>query len=78
MLRELGTITDYAGTAGFMVGFTVPALLFVRSQRMAIKKGYDASTYYTSYASSIPVALMLAVFGLAMLVYVMFDLVSSA
>ena len=74
LIRELGLITDYAGTAGFIIGFTIPGLLFIRSQRIAQRKGFSLSTYYSSYASSIPLAFALAVFGIAMLIYVMSDL----
>ena len=36
--RNLGTITDYAGTTGFVIGFSFPAVLYLQSKAVAKKK----------------------------------------
>lgn len=74
--RKLGTITDYAGTTGFVIVFTVPSLLYLRSRALAKEKNYSASTYYrSSYSSSVYAAWMLFSFGIVMAVYVAYNLV---
>jgi len=52
LVRDLGTITDYTGTTGFIIGFSIPALLYLTSTQTAQRKGYSTRTYYTSYASA--------------------------
>lgn len=73
--RQLGTITDYAGTTGFVIGFTFPALLYLRSRALAEKKNFSTETFYSGYSSSIPAGWLLFSFGLCMVVYVVFCLV---
>eukprot|EP00568_Trieres_chinensis_P006872 CAMPEP_0183299722 /NCGR_PEP_ID=MMETSP0160_2-20130417/6377_1 /TAXON_ID=2839 ORGANISM="Odontella Sinensis, Strain Grunow 1884" /NCGR_SAMPLE_ID=MMETSP0160_2 /ASSEMBLY_ACC=CAM_ASM_000250 /LENGTH=303 /DNA_ID=CAMNT_0025462021 /DNA_START=151 /DNA_END=1062 /DNA_ORIENTATION=+ len=68
-VRELGTITDYAGTSGFILTFSFPALLYVFSRKKAKRKKFSEDTYYSGYASSYPFACLLFVFGVGMLVF---------
>jgi len=73
--RQLGTITDYAGTTGFVIGFSFPALLYLRSRTLAKRKNFSASTFYAGYSSSNAAGWFLFLFGLLMVVYVVFFLV---
>jgi hypothetical protein len=73
--RQLGRITDYAGTTGFIIGFTFPALLWLRSRSLAQSKQASTTTYYTSYASHQGVAWFVLLFGICMALYVVVDLV---
>lgn len=75
--RKLGTITDYAGTTGFIIGFSFPALLYIRSRAAAKRKHFSVKTFYSSYSSSNTVGWILFYFGLAMVLYVMFCLIMS-
>ena len=70
LVRELGAITDYAGTTGFMIGFAIPAMLYLASKRKAIKKYFSKKTFYASYASYDNVAWTLVLFGTVMVIYV--------
>ena len=74
---QLGKITDYAGTTGFVIGFSFPALLYLRSRRLAKKKNFLLSTHYSSYASSPMIAWGLFSFGIVMLIYVVFCLIAG-
>ena len=77
--RQLGKITDYAGTTGFIIGFSFPALLYLRSRMIAKKKHFATTTYYDSYAtSSTTLAWLLFVFGIAMVLYVLFWLIKDS
>jgi len=69
LVRELGTITDYAGTAGFLLAFAFPALLYIRSRGAAKKRGFSQDTYYSSYASNYILACVLVVFGVGMSIF---------
>ena len=69
--RELGTITDYAGTTGLVIGFSFPALLYLRSRALAERKHFSCSTAYTGYSSYKGLAVFLFSFGIAMLGYVL-------
>lgn len=69
LVRELGTITDFAGTAGFLLAFAFPALLYVRSRGEAKTRGFSMDTYYSSYASNHFFAGALFVFGVGMLIF---------
>mmetsp|Transcript_30360 Transcript_30360/g.55006 ORF Transcript_30360/g.55006 Transcript_30360/m.55006 type:complete len:597 (+) Transcript_30360:137-1927(+) len=73
--RQLGTITEYAGTTGFVIGFSFPALLYLRSRALAERKHFSISTFYTGYSSSNPAGWFLFSFGLAMAMYVVFFLI---
>lgn len=77
LVRELGTITDYAGTTGFVLAFSFSALLYIRSRNAAEKRNYSEETYYTSYASSYFLAHGLFVFGVGMLVFCVVSYVKS-
>ena len=67
-VRELGVITDYTGTTGFVIGLSIPAMLYIKSKRQAEKRHYKTDTYYTSYGSSNIVAQTIFWFGLVMVV----------
>ena len=71
----MGTITDYAGTTGFIIGFSFPALLYIRSRAAAKKKHFSVKTFYSSYSSSAAMGWLLFYFGLTMVVYVVYYLV---
>ena len=75
--RKLGTITDYAGTTGFVIGFSFPALLYLRSRKIAKRKHFSVQTFYSSYSSSNTSAWLLFYFGLIMVVYVVFCLIKG-
>jgi amino acid permease len=68
LVRELGTITDYAGTGGFLIGLCFPALLYMASRALAQKKHFDVDTFYTSYGSSVKIAKFIFWFGIFMMV----------
>lgn len=76
--RQLGTITDYAGTTGFIIGFSFPALLYIRSRAQAEKKNFSVSTFYSSYSSSATLGWLLFYFGLTMVAYVVYCLVTES
>lgn len=75
--RQLGTITDYAGTTGFVIGFSFPALLYLQSRARAERKHFSTSTFYASYCSSNRAARFLFSFGLLMVAYVVFFLIKD-
>mmetsp|Transcript_12567 Transcript_12567/g.20248 ORF Transcript_12567/g.20248 Transcript_12567/m.20248 type:complete len:578 (+) Transcript_12567:272-2005(+) len=70
LVRELGTITDYTGITGFLIGLCFPAILYIASRTLAQEKHFDLDTFYTSYGSSIPVAKFILWFGIFMMVFV--------
>ena len=89
-VRELGKITDYAGTTGFMIGFVIPAMLYLSSTWKAYKKKFSIETYYSSFASSTYnrrngsttiavnyIAWTLILFGISMILYVVSLLISG-
>ena len=47
MLSKLGTITDYAGVAGFVIGFMFPAALAYMSEKYMRERKMDPRTYYS-------------------------------
>ena len=75
LVRELGVIMDYAGSTGFMIGFIVPGLLFVQSQRTAQQRGFSLLTCYTSWASIPSLAILVALMGVYLLYYVLGHLI---
>jgi len=70
IVRKLGTITDYAGTTGFIITFCFPALLYTYSRKKASQKGFSTDTAYSAFSSSSPFAIFLFTFGAAMFVFV--------
>ena len=70
LVRELGTITDYSGTAGFVLTFSFPALLYIQTRRLAQTKSFSTETYYSIYASSYTPSSVLFFFGFRMLIFV--------
>lgn len=69
-VRELGVITDYAGTTGFLLAITFPAALYIFSRRIAVKRQFAPDTFYTSYGSTIPTAKFMLCTGIFMVVFV--------
>lgn len=76
-VRQLGVITDYAGTTGFAITFCFPAILFIYAQKEAIQRKFKTTTYYTSYASSPKFAMTLNFFGITMVAYVLTQLLQE-
>lgn len=72
LIRELGTITDYAGTVGFLITFSFPAILYINSYYKAISKHFSEYTYYSNYSSNVYIAALLFLFGIALFLYVGF------
>jgi hypothetical protein len=71
LVRELGTITDYTGTSGFLIGLCFPASLYMASRVKAQQfPNVSLDTYYTSYGSSVPIAKFIFWFGIFMMVFV--------
>ncbi|KAL3923430.1 MAG: hypothetical protein SGILL_001663 [Bacillariaceae sp.] len=69
-VRELGTITDYTGTSGFLIGLCFPAILYMASRAMAKEHHFRLDTFYTNYGSSVGVAQFIKWFGMFMMVFV--------
>jgi amino acid permease len=69
-VRELGTITDYTGTGGFLIGLCFPAILYMASRTLAKEHHFGLDTYYTSYGSSVGMAKFIFWFGIFMMVFV--------
>ena len=70
LVRELGVITDYTGTTGFMIGLTFPALLYVASRRSARRRRYALDTFYTNYCSTTTIANIVIWSGIFMMLLV--------
>lgn len=70
LVRELGVITDYTGTTGFLIGLCFPAILYVSSKAIAASRNFATDTYYTSYGSTTLVAQSMLWFGIFMTVAV--------
>ena len=73
-VRELGVITDYTGTAGFVIGLTIPALLYLESTKIAKRKHFSLLTYYTSYGATTSIASFVTWFGICMVLIVFISL----
>ena len=69
-VRELGTITDYTGTSGFLIALCFPAILFMCSRARAKEHHFRLDTYYSSYGSSVSMAKCVFLFGIFMMVFV--------
>lgn len=74
MVRQLGVITDYTGTTGFLIGLSFPAILYMASTATAKRKNYDEDTYYTRFGSKTVLARALFWFGISMMVAVFITL----
>ena len=74
LVRELGVITDYTGTTGFMIGLSFPALLYIASRKSARRRRFAVDTFYTGYGSTIPIAYAVLWIGIIMVVFVMVTL----
>jgi len=70
LVRDLGVITDYTGTTGFMIGLSFPAMLYLASGRIARRRGFAQTTYFTNYWSTIPIARAVVWSGIFMVFYV--------
>jgi len=77
LVRELGVITDFAGTTGFAITFSFPALLFIYSKKEAIQRKFSSTTFYTSHASSDAFAYFLFFFGISMVIFVLIQLIAD-
>lgn len=73
-VRELGLITDYTGTIGFILGLTIPGLLYTSSTKMAKRKNFVSWTYYTSYGCNGTLATLVTWFGAMMVIIVIISL----
>ena len=74
LVRELGVITDYTGTTGFMIALSFPALLYIASRRIARRRRFAVDTFYTGYGSTIPIATVVLWIGISMVVFVLLTL----
>jgi hypothetical protein len=63
LVRELGVITDYTGTTGFLIGLCIPAILYMSSKAIAASKNFATDTHYTSYGSTTSMARIMLWFG---------------
>ncbi|VEU41171.1 unnamed protein product [Pseudo-nitzschia multistriata] len=70
LVRNLGVITDYTGTTGFLIGISFPAILYVSSRRIAERRQFAADTFYSGYGSSISIARFQFWIGIFMVVFV--------
>ncbi|KAG7362719.1 transmembrane amino acid transporter [Nitzschia inconspicua] len=70
LVRELGTITDYTGTSGFLIGLCFPAILYMTSRTLAEERKFSLETFYTNYGSSVAVAKFIFWFGIFMMIFV--------
>ena len=77
LVRELGIITDFTGTAGFVIGLSVPAILYLQGKREAQKRNYSTITHYTAYGSNELVAWIMFLLGIVLLVGVLAGLLFS-
>lgn len=68
LISELGKITDYTGTTGFLIGLTFPALLYLSSRKIANIRNFDLDTYYTNYGSTTWIAQSILWIGIFMVV----------
>jgi len=73
-VRQLGTITDYAGTTGFMLAFTFPAFLYWKSREKARELGFSVKTRYSFFGSSVIFSMFMLVFGIGMFLFTFLDL----
>mmetsp|Transcript_12527 Transcript_12527/g.26500 ORF Transcript_12527/g.26500 Transcript_12527/m.26500 type:complete len:277 (-) Transcript_12527:109-939(-) len=74
LVRELGVITDYTGTAGFMFGLSFPALLYIASRRIAQRRRFALDTFYSSYGSTTAIACVMFCVGIIMILFVLVTL----
>ena len=73
-ISELGKITDYAGTTGFLIGLSFPAILYLSSKRIAKNRNFAVDTYYTNYGSSKGIAQCILWIGIFMVIGVILRL----
>jgi len=76
-VKELGTITDYAGLFGAVSAMPFPAVVFLASRRMATERGLSKETHYDSFGSSEPFATGIFIFSMVSLLYVLMSLILS-
>jgi hypothetical protein len=70
LVRELGSITDYTGVSGMLIGLSFPAILYISSKARAASKNFAIDTFYTSYGSTTAMARFVLWFGIFMTVAV--------
>jgi amino acid permease len=74
LVRQLGVITDYTGTTGFLIGLSFPAILYVASKKIAKRKHFNENTFYTRFGSNTIVARSMFWFGIFMMIAVFLTL----
>ena len=72
LVRDLGMITKYTGITGFAIIFFYPVLLSYQSHHQLLARGLDPRTYYTCALTSDACKLLLAVFGVCMVLLTLF------
>jgi len=75
MLSKLGTITDYAGVAGFVIGFMFPAALAYMSEKYMRERKMDPRTYYSGAHTGAISWIAVFSFGIFLVVFVVSSLV---
>jgi len=76
-IRELGVITDYAGTTGFLLALSFPAALYIYSRSIAQERKFSPGTFYSSFGSTIRIAQFMLWLGIFMVVFVVLTLTSG-
>mmetsp|Transcript_29695 Transcript_29695/g.30180 ORF Transcript_29695/g.30180 Transcript_29695/m.30180 type:complete len:139 (+) Transcript_29695:402-818(+) len=66
LIKELGKITAYTGTTGFLVGLSFPAILYLSSRKIAKYRHFAADTFYTTYGSRTIIAKSMLWIGILM------------
>jgi len=74
LVRELGVITDYTGTTGFLIGLSFPAILYIASRKIAQRRHFALDTFYTSYGSTTAIANFILWIGIVMVLFVFISL----
>ena len=77
LATNLGVITDYAGVTGFLIALVFPALLSLSSKYRMIRMGLPAKTHYTSIMTSTPCAILVLFCGIALTVFVLYNLIEN-
>lgn len=69
-VKDLGVITDLAGTTGFAITFIFPALLHYYSRKAAVEAGLSPNTAYSTFITRGNGPTMVGVFGFLVIVFV--------
>ena len=77
-VRELGTITAYTGVTGFIIAFTFPAILNMKSRETLKEVGLKHETIYTrKIISEDWFSTWIKWFGVVLVVYVLMNLITK-